>query len=361
MPLTLAGVLVGECHKCVAEILLLTTKSGVALAQNEAMSAPGALRRGLVLGGGGVLGGTWAVGALTSLEQDLGVPMDSFEIIVGTSAGSVLGALLASGVSLSELRDHYDDHEVNTGPLAGFEFDPDEATGGHRPGRPKLNGPGSPALIRETFRHLGKVPPTAALSAFLPAGGRNLDRIAQLITHAQPGSAWPSPPHLWVVAMDYQDAHRVVFGRPGAPVASLDQAVIASCAIPGWFAPVSINGRSYVDGGALSATSVDVLEHVGLDEVFVVAPMVSFEMDAPDHLSAKLERRWRAEVTKACCSEAAKVAATGTRVHVIGPGPEDLVAIGANLMDASRRSFVLHTALHTSPKAWESALEREAC
>jgi NTE family protein len=325
------------------------------------MSAPEISRRGLVLGGGGVLGGTWAVGALTSLEQDLGVSMDSFEIIVGTSAGSVLGALLTSGVSLSELRDHYDDHVVTTGPLAGFEFDPDEATGGHRPGRPKLNGPGSPALIRETLRHLGKVPPTAALSAFLPAGGRNLDRIAQLVTHARAGNAWPSKPELWVVAMDYQDAHRVVFGRPGAPVASLDQAVVASCAIPGWFAPVSINGRSYVDGGALSATSVDVLEHVGLDEIFVVAPMVSFEMDVPDHLSAKLERRWRTEVTKACCAEAAKVAATGTQVHVIGPGPEDLVAIGANLMDASRRSFVLHTALHTSPKAWENALVREAC
>lgn len=349
------------CHSFVAGNVSLTADFGVSLPQNEAMSTAATPRRGLVLGGGGVLGGTWAVGALTSLEQDLGITMDSFEIIVGTSAGSVLGALLTSGVSLAELRDHYNDQAVSTGPLAGFEFDPDEATGGHRPGLPKFNGPGSPALIRETFRHLGKVPPTAALSAFLPVGGRNLDRIAQLITHAHPSDRWPDDTELWVIAMDYQDAHRVVFGRPGAPVASLDQAVVASCAIPGWFTPVSIHGRSYVDGGALSATSVDVLEHMGLDEVFVVAPMVSFDMDAPDHLSAKLERRWRAEVTKACCAEAAKVAATGTRVHVIGPGPEDLVAIGANLMDASRRSFVLRTALHTSPKAWEHALEREAC
>lgn len=318
------------------------------------MSSP---RRGLVLGGGGVLGGTWAVGALDSLSAH-GVTPDDFEIIVGTSAGSVLGALLTLGVSLDEMRGHYAGDAVHTGPLAHYAFDPDEATGGHRPGFPRLLGPGSPALIASSVRHPGRLPATAVLSAFLPAGSRSLNQVAHLIDSANPTGVWPRP--LWVVAMDFVDGHRVVFGRPGAPVAPLADAVVASCSIPGWFTPVAINGRTYVDGGAVSATSVDVLEHMGLDEVYVVAPMVSFSLDHPTALAARLERRWRGEVTKACVAEAETVRAQGARVFVLGPGPEDLTAMGANLMDASRRRLVLETSLRTSPRAWEHSLELRA-
>ena len=160
--------------------------------------------------------------------------------------------------------------------------------------------------------------------------------------------------------MDFVDGHRVVFGRPGAPVAPLADAVVASCSIPGWFTPVTINGRSYVAGGAVSATSVDVLEHMGLDEVYVIAPMVSFATDHPSTLAARLERRWRGEVTKACVEEIETVRAQGARVFVLGPGPDDLAAMGANLMDASRRRLVLETSLRTSPEAWERSLELRA-
>lgn len=314
-------------------------------------------RRGLVLGGGGVLGGTWAVGALDSLA-DHGIAPSDFEIIVGTSAGSVLGALVTLGVTLDEMRGHYAGDDVSTGPLAHYAFDPDEATGGHRPGLPRLLTPGSPALIASSVRHPGRLPATAVLSAFLPAGSRSLGQVAHLIESANPTGEWPQA--LWVVAMDFVDGHRVVFGRPGAPVAPLSDAVVASCSIPGWFTPVTINGRSYVDGGAVSATSVDVLEHMGLDEVYVIAPMVSFHLDQPDTLAARLERRWRGEVTKACTQEAETVRAQGARVFILGPGPDDLSAMGANLMDASRRRLVLETSLRTSPRAWEQSLELRA-
>jgi len=63
--------------------------------------------------------------------------------------------------------------------------------------------------------------------------------------------------------MDYETGKRVVFGRAGAPFASLSEAVMASCAIPGWFTPVKIGNRTYVDGGAVSATSIDVVSHEG--------------------------------------------------------------------------------------------------
>ena len=308
-----------------------------------------------MLGGGGVLGGTWAIGALHALEQEFGFAAADADIIVGTSAGSVLSALLGGGVTVEQLRQQYNDEVVTSGPLAGYAFDFETATGGHRPGLPRLLGPGSPRLIGTSLRNLRNLPPTAVLSAFMPEGTRSLERIGHLVDALTPMGEWSPHPGVWVVAMDYEDGRRVVFGRPGAPVAPLAEAVMASCAIPGWFTPVQVNGRTYVDGGAISATSIDVVAHAGLDEVYVVAPMVSFATDRPGSVAQRLERRWRVEVTKTALAEAAVVRAAGVQVRMVGPGPEDLAAIGANLMDATRRRHVLATSLRTSTAAWRDA------
>ena len=240
---------------------------------------------------------------------------------------------------------------------AGYAFDPVQATGGSRPGIPKLLGPGSPRLIGSSLRRLGQVPATTLVSAFMPEGTRSLERIGHLVDAVTPLGEWSPHRGVWVVAMDYEDGKRVVFGRPGSPVVPLSSAVVASCSIPGWFQPVVIKGRTYVDGGAVSATSVDVLAHAGLDEVYVVAPMVSFATDRPSSVAARLERRWRGQLTKAARQEAAVVRAAGATVRMVGPGPEDLVAIGANLMDDTRRRFVLETSLRTSVEAWREADE----
>lgn len=317
-------------------------------------------RRGLVLGGGGVLGGTWALGALGAMEQEFGFAAADADVIVGTSAGSVLAALIGAGVSLDQLEHQYTDRVVTSGPLAGYAFDPVRATGGKRPGMPKLLGPGSPKLIGTSLRHLRQLPATAVLSAFMPEGTRSLERIGHLIDAVTPMGEWSPHRGVWVVAMDYEDGKRVVFGRPGARVAPLASAVMASCAIPGWFQPVTINGRTYVDGGAISATSIDVVAHAGLDEVYVVAPMISFAMDQPRSVTARLERRWRAEVTKTARHEASIVRAAGAHVRMVGPGPEDLAAIGANLMDDTRRVHVLETSLRTSAAAWRASEDVQA-
>lgn len=314
-------------------------------------------RRGLVLGGGGVLGGTWAIGALAAMEQEFGFAASEADVIVGTSAGSVLAALLGAGVTVDQLRQHYAREVVTEGPLAGYDFDPVRATGGHRPAMPRLGGPGSPRLIGSTLRRLGQVPATAVLSGFMPEGGRTLERVGHLIDAVTPMGQWSHHPGVWVVAMDYDDGKRVVFGRAGSPVVPLSDAVMASCSIPGWFAPVHIRQHTYVDGGAISATSIDVVEHAGLDEVYVVAPMVSFAMDQPTGVTHRLERRWREEVTKVAVREAEVVRAAGATVRMVGPGPEDLVAIGANLMDGTRIRFVLETSLRTSAVAWRESGE----
>ena len=317
-------------------------------------------RRGLVLGGGGVLGGTWAVAALVALERTLDIDVRDCELIVGTSAGSVLASLLGSGVTPAQLHQHYSGEPVSDGPLAGLAFDLDTAAGGHRPGIPKGLGPGSFELIGTTLRHPRRLPPTAVLSAFLPAGARSLDRIGHLVDAVVPFGHWCDHPGVWIVAMDYADGSRVVFGRDDAPTAPMSRAVMASCAIPGWFAPVHIGDRTYVDGGTISATSVDILADRGLDEVYVIAPMVSFHTDRPDSITGRLERRWRHEVTKQCIAEAELVRHSGTAVHILGPGPEDLAAIGANLMDATKRRHVLETSLRTSTEGWRHLLATAA-
>ncbi|MBM3687704.1 MAG: patatin-like phospholipase family protein [Actinobacteria bacterium] len=311
-------------------------------------------RRGLVLGGGGVLGGAWAVGALEAIEEVHGIDPRDFDIIVGTSAGSVLGALVAAGVSIEALRDHQRGVPITEGPLAGYLWDYETATGGRRPSMPRLRGPGSVRLMASSLRHGLKMPPTAVLSAFLPVGNGSLERVGHLIDAITPFGEWSPHRSLWVVAMDYEAGHRVVFGRDDAPRASLADAVMASCAIPGWFEPVTIDERTYVDGGAWSATSADVLAGHGLDEVYVVAPMVSFETDEPDSLLSRLERRWRGSVTRRCEGEVAELRDEGVQVTVLGPGREDLEAMGGNIMDGRRRLEVLETSLRTSRVALES-------
>ena len=89
------------------------------------------------------------------------------------------------------------------------------------------------------------------------------------------GAGWAPGGETWVMAVDYHSGRRVAFGRAGAPPATLPEAVVASCSIPGWYRPTVIGGRRYVDGGVHSSTSLGLLAEVDLDEVYVLAPMAS--------------------------------------------------------------------------------------
>jgi NTE family protein len=197
---------------------------------------------------------------------------------------------------------------------------------------------------------LHRLPPTAVLAALMPEGRGSLEAVGALVAGLVP-SGWAPHPGVRVVALDYASGSRTVFGDALAPPADLATAVMASCAIPGWYTPVTIGGRRYVDGGAWSATSADVLAGLGLDEVFVLAPMVSFAVDRPASLLERAERRWRAQVTRRCLREVEKLHRLGTEVTVLGPGPEDLERMGSNLMAAQRRRDVLETSLRTSVAA----------
>ena len=309
------------------------------------MSGP--RRRGLVLGAGGVLGAAWTIGALDALAETEGFAPHQAEVIVGTSAGSVLAALLGSGLTAAELLDHQRGMPLSRD--LGLEWDHEASAGGATPTRPRL-GVGSPALLRRSLTRPRQVPPLAVLAALTPPGTGTLAEVGAMVraVAGTGGDGWAPRGGVWVVAMDYDSGRRVAFGREGAPPARLDEAVTASCAIPGWYAPVLVDGRRYVDGGTLSATSADLLAREGLDEVYVLAPMASFVSDAPKQVAARLERRIRRQVTRRLVQEAQTVGRGGAAVTVLTPGPEDLAEIGANLMDPRRRLAVLETSLRTS-------------
>jgi NTE family protein len=308
-------------------------------------------RVGLVLGAGGVLGAAWMAGALVALQERLATPLGDLDLIVGTSAGSVLAAALRCGVGVDEIADHQ-----RGVPLVALpdlrELDRDA---GPLPPLPRMRL-GSPRLLASTARAPHRVHPWVAASALILQGRarhRSLTAlVGALVALDAREAAWPGRGETWVMAVDYESGRRIAFGRAGAPVVGLPDAVVASCSIPGWYEPKVIGDRRYIDGGVRSSTSLDLLARVPLDEVYVLAPMASYEMDSPLHPYARLERVFRRVLTVALTREVRKVrSATGARITVLTPGPEDLAAIGGNMMDPGRRTQVLETALRTTPSA----------
>lgn len=307
-------------------------------------------RFGVVLGAGGVLGAAWTIGALRAVEEVTGLDPRTAEVLVGTSAGSVLAATLGCGVGTEALVNQQSGTPGPDDPRVDYDYDHD--TGGALPPMPRLRL-GSKSLLFAATIHPWKVTPMAVLSSVLPQGRGSLAPVGDLVDVVAPegDQAWAPHPNTWVVAMDYQTGRRIPFGRQGSPPARLSQAVMASCSIPGWFAPQVIGGRRYVDGGACSPTSLDLVLPLGLDTVFVLSPMTSFVYDEPTTVAARLERHVRRLVTRRLAREAVRVRRSGTNVVLLGPGPEDLRAIGANLMDPSRREQVFETSLRTSTEA----------
>lgn len=162
----------------------------------------------------------------------------------------------------------------------------------------------------------------------LPAGRIDLtDRAAPL--HRLIGETWP--PDLWICASRRSDGGRVVFGRPGSPPSPLAAAVLASCAIPGYFAPVTIGGVEYFDGGVHSGTNADVLRAAGLDVVVVVAPMSTarFPVGTPDVLV-----RWGSR--RRLDRESRRLERAGTTVVRIEPGERVIRTMGLQPMSVLR-------------------------
>ena len=314
------------------------------------MDNPRATRIGLVLGAGGVLGGAWMAGALHAIADRTRFYPRHAEYIVGTSAGSVLAALGAAGVppwllipeSSANIYHGLIDADGNL-ELAGDLWA--RIVRRTHLGLPSLR-PGSVSLVRSAFGQPGWTGVMRVLTGLLPAGFISTDPIKETIRWVAPRGGWVQHPNCWIVACDYASGERVVFGRDAE--ADIGQAVAASCAIPGFYCPEQIGERFYIDGGLHSMSNADLLFGLDLDLVVCLNPLSArhgFAGWDPVNRMAEVTRR---AVARQLDAEVATLRDQGTPVLVLEPTPDDLAAIGANVMDERRRAKVLEVAIRTT-------------
>src|SRR5580704_4712240 len=231
---------------------------------------------GLVLGAGGVVGQAYQAGVLAALEREIGWDPRQATTIVGTSAGSVTGAALRVGVPATDLAASL--YGVPTSRRGGAilrRILPGDTEPLPTPTLLSILRPWhlpSPALLARTLRRPLAFRPEVAAMTLVPNGQLDISERARGLDELI-GDRWPEG--LRICAVRRSDGARVVFGRPGAPPARLAEAVLASCAIPGYFRPVTIDGTEYVDGGIHSVTNADVLKNEQLDLVLIISSMSS--------------------------------------------------------------------------------------
>jgi NTE family protein len=137
---------------------------------------------------------------------------------------------------------------------------------------------------------------------------------------------------LWINAVELHTSRRITFGHDPSPRADVASAVAASCAIPSFFTPVTIDRIRYVDGGVHSPTNADLVAGLGLDLVVISSPMSVAHNRvrlAPDQPARRLSRF-------TLVREAARVRRAGTPVITFQPTADDLEVMGLNAMDPSR-------------------------
>ncbi|HEU4974143.1 MAG TPA: patatin-like phospholipase family protein [Baekduia sp.] len=325
------------------------------------------MKVGLVLGAGGVVGAAWLIGALEALEAETGWDPSTADRIVGTSAGSVVGALLADGIAPSYLAaysagrtlDEIDDADGRVAALAerfGGRDEIDalaERLSGddfrlHRALPPV--GPGSWRLALRTLTRPHRHAPAAVMAGWLPRGFVSTAPISELVGTFVSGS-WPDHPGYWAVAADYHTGRRVAFGRDGAPPAAAADAVAASCAIPGFYHPVKIAGRRYVDGGVCSMSNLDLLRGEDLDLVVCLNPMSSLAEAIGGTPAERVGALVRSASGRRLGREARRLREQGTEVLMVQPSEHDLAVMGLNLMARNRRVEVLERARRTTALA----------
>ena len=308
---------------------------------SEVIGGPGlahnrGVRVGLVFGGGGVLGGAWMIGGLNALVDETRWNVREAEVVVGTSAGAVIGTVGVVGQrDYFQLPESPSERVENPAPGgAGLADDLLETAQLRAAEGARRRIPGSAPLFWAGLRGEHPRPVLATLSGLVPSGRISTRAIQAAVAEAVP-SGWPASPKLWITATDYETGRLVVFGRPGEPKAELPRAVAASCAVPGLYEPVEIGGRAYVDGGVGSVSNLDLLAGRGLDLVVVFNPLSARHRRTGLNPLLRAVWRWHRRSHNLLLEEAVAVRRGGTRVFLIEPTLEELEARGHNLMDAA--------------------------
>jgi NTE family protein len=302
------------------------------------------MRLGLVLGGGGLIGLGFHAGALKALDER-GIDVRHADTIVGTSAGAIIAGYLASGWCPAD----FFDYANGTHPAASADprehvrelrqlFTPTWSSRSERIRR----GAGS-LFVMATSRGLLPIygrKPAGWLRRTFPAGMYSTAATRTRLAGDLPES-WPRD-GVYLCAAEMYSGKRMIFGAPGAPEALFPDAVLASTAIPGFFESVEIAGKHFVDGGVVSATSLDVATDDGCDAILCIAPLgyrkdVSIPLHNPVKLAPVAVRMPFARTLK---REVRRARERGIDVAVIRPWVSDLEVLGSNSMRHHDRSEI---------------------
>ena len=267
-------------------------------------------KRALVLGSGGPLGFVWETGLLAGLAET-GVDLSDADLIIGTSAGAIVGAQIAMGRAPGELATSILSESASlSGPLSHLSMLPDpdftnfidkmaEAISGNRPACEVRVEIGKWALRTETITE----------EMFIAILGHIFNELVD--------DRWPDR-NFACTAVDTLSGEFVVWNREAG--ASIKRAIASSCSVPGILPPITINGRRYMDGGTHSATNADLVK--GYDTAVVMA--VSGMAGDPE-MAAQFRRQLDNELVL--------LRESGTRVELVVPNTSSIRAFGPNLMD----------------------------
>ena len=254
----------------------------------------GAKSRALVLGGGGVAGIAWETGLLFGLAE-AGVDVIDADVIVGTSAGSAVAAQITSGTPLGEL---HDKHAFPTDDSTEIpvEFDIEK-------------------MVADWSALMSQTEPgqelRAAIGRYALAASTVPERRRREVIEARlPSHKWPDR-DLRIVAVDASTGEERVFTADDG--VDLVDVVAGSCAVPGIWPPMTIDGRRYIDGGVRSSTNVDLVSD--FDIVLVLAPVEDLTVLDPD------------------VDKASKKVLKRKNTLAIRPDEDSLAAFGANPLD----------------------------
>jgi NTE family protein len=286
---------------------------------------------GVVLGAGGVVGHAFHAGVLSAIEEATGWDPRRADVIVGTSAGSIVAAMLRAGFGAADVA-----RRATRQPLspAGAVLERRAATTSPPlMSRSPTGGRSviaSPARVRRALREPWAVRPGSLAAAMLPAGRLPTDEVSAPFRGLFV-DGWPEAA-LWIVAVELDRGRRVVFGRPGDPKASVADAVAASCAVPGYYQPVTIGGVRYVDGGAHSLANADVVVGERLDLVIVSSPMSS----GFGSVRVGLDLPFRSAAGLVLGREIAALRRRGTDVVTFQPTVADQRLMAGNALDPAK-------------------------
>ncbi len=273
------------------------------------------MTRALVLGGGGPVGIAWESGLIAGLAEG-GVDVSTADLIIGTSAGSAVGAQLALGKSPQQMYAALAADANNTRPGPTRQ---NTGSGGAPPNLMPLmelmqkaaTAESPPEEIRKEIGAFALNAQTMPEEAFIATFGKMLAGA----------ETFPARRYM-CTAVDALTGEFVTWSNDsGAP---LNRAVASSCSVPGVYPPITINGRRYIDGGMRSATNADLA--AGYDSVIVVAVTTAVEGPMAEASRRRLE------------GELDAIREKGGAVTLITPDAASREAFGLNLMDFTRRA-----------------------